>query len=243
MQSSPSDLWRLPDSSALEGAAGLLFQVSTDAYDALLSVWMSELPLEAQALRYALRVLGAAQGAALAAQGAAAPRSGVPWYGGETARLAASKAAWDRGNADCRDVLAINYKVAHEIDRLMGFLRFSPNAQGRYVARCAPDYYCLPALIPHFTKRFGDTPWAVIDEKRGVSLVREGIARIPGSLGCDPVGRDLLDPWEDLWRSYHRTINIENRKNLQLQRQFMPLRYQKYLTELGPEQGDQPCNE
>ncbi|MDR3248895.1 MAG: TIGR03915 family putative DNA repair protein [Treponema sp.] len=245
----PSGPWQLPDPAFLDNAAGILFQVSVDAYDALVYVWMSGLPLEAQALRYALRVLWAAREAAAreaaareaAAQGAAAretapaaqsaalaaPQPGVPWYGGEEARLAASKAAWDRGNADCREVLALGYKVAHEIDRLMGFLRFSPNAQGRYVARCAPDYFCLPALASHFTKRFGDTPWAVIDEKRGVALVREGI--IDAALAAPG---QAPDPWEDLWRSYHRTVNIESRKNLVLQRQFMPLRYRKYLTEL-----------
>jgi probable DNA metabolism protein len=39
-------------------------------------------------------------------------------------------------------------------------------------------------------------------------------------------------PWEDLWRTYHRAINNPCRKNPGLQRQFMPLRYWKYLSEM-----------
>jgi probable DNA metabolism protein len=43
----------------------------------------------------------------------------------------------------------------------------------------------------------------------------------------DPEG----DGWEELWRTYHRSITIENRKNPELQKRFMPTRYWKYLTE------------
>jgi probable DNA metabolism protein len=167
-------------------------------------------------------------------------------------------------------VLAVFYKVAHEIDRLMGFLRFSPVEQvagsparddvtepisfsprgegpqgaGRYIARCAPDHFVLPALAFHFTKRFGETSWAIIDERRGLALVREdaGEPRIIAPGGCRETRRGLhgqapaaVDPWENLWRSYHRTINIESRKNPRLQRQFMPLRYRPYLTEFNAE--------
>jgi probable DNA metabolism protein len=128
----------------------------------------------------------------------------------------------------------------------MGFLRFSPDGRGRYIARCAPDHFVLPALAPHFTRRFGAAPWAVIDEKRGLALVRDGRgARIaatgggqiwaeageaPGleSRNQDPRG---AGPWEGIWQSYHRLINIESRKNLRLQKQFVPLRYREYLPE------------
>jgi probable DNA metabolism protein len=148
-------------------------------------------------------------------------------------------------------VRAVVYKVAHEIDRLMGFLRFTPDARGRYVARCAPDYFVLPALASHFTRRFGNTPWALIDERRRLALVQEGRGprllaagegriwmEAGGEPGFVPRDQDLrspdprgLDPWEEIWRSYHRLISIESRKNPRLQRQFVPLRYRKYLPE------------
>ncbi|MDR2747308.1 MAG: DUF4130 domain-containing protein, partial [Treponema sp.] len=123
-----------PDPASLGGAAAVLFQVSSGAYDALVHVWMSGLPLEAQALRYALGTLAAAEKAALAAEGPAGKIPGgctVPWYAGSEAREGAERAARNRGDEDCRIVLAAAYKVVHEIDRLMGFLRFKPGAGGR----------------------------------------------------------------------------------------------------------------
>jgi hypothetical protein len=255
-----STLSLLPDPAALDGAAGILFQVSASAYDALVSAWMSGLPLEAPALRYALGVLAAAQGAVLAAEGGGPARSAAagpacfahagptagsggsvkpdaaPWYTREEARNGAERAAGNRGNDDCGAVLAIAYKVAHEIDRLMGFLRFKPDVRGRYLARCGPDYFVLPALAPHFTRRFGNTPWALIDERRGLALVQEGrgprlLAAAGGRLWAETGQEPVFDPWEEIWRSYHRLINIESRKNPRLQRQFVPLRYREYLPE------------
>jgi probable DNA metabolism protein len=264
----------LPDPAALDGAAGVLFQVSADAYDSLVYAWMSGFPIEGEALRYALRVLAAAKEAVLAIKpgGPAAPACGscysasasgglrvcpfpgdtVSWYSRGEAREGATRAARNRGHNDCRAVLTAAGKVAHEISRFMGFLRFKPDSRGRYAARCFPDHFILPALEPHFSRRFGDTPWAVIDEKRGLALVAEGEPRIifagkspplwkdagrgplpPGVPCYDAPCRGGYDAWEKLWRSYHRIITIENRRNPSLQRQFVPLRYREYLTEFG----------
>jgi hypothetical protein len=244
-----------PAGDPAEDAAGILAQVSAEAYGALVQVWMSELPLEGEALRYALRVLASARRAAATAPAAAAamaarapavraaPRGAAPgqgpWYGREEARLGAGAAARDRLDGDCRAVLAAAYKVAHELDRLRGFLRFSPDGRGRYLARCSPDYFVLPALAPHFGTRFGDTPWIVVDEKRGLALIGEG----RGETRLVPAGEEFWDPggnpgtWEELWRRYHRIISIEGRKNPSLQRRFIPLRYRNYLNEFGPSPG------
>jgi hypothetical protein len=237
--------------SALAGSARDLFEVSANAFDAFVSAWMSELPIEAETVRYGFKVLTAAKEAADAAGKAAAdtaarqaginrPPQTMPqglatdWTAREEARLGAERAGRDRGDADVRTVLAAAYKVTHEIDRMWGFLRFSPNKAGVYVARCAPDHFVLPALAPHFTRRFGEQGWAIIDEKRGLCLSRR-----PGGppqlleLASSPLLFTNKDPWEDLWRHYHRTINNESRKNPNLQRQFMPERYWKYLPELA----------
>jgi probable DNA metabolism protein len=138
--------------------------------------------------------------------------------------------------------------LAREIDRLRGFLRFKPCSPGEgpggdgpdsapvYVARCSPVHHVLPDLADHFTRRFGETPWAVIDEKRNLALAGGGGAatRIfplgPGSPGPDCGGQ--FDDIEDLWRNYHRSINNPARNNPALQRQFLPRRYWKYLPEV-----------
>ena len=150
----------------------------------------------------------------------------------------ANRAATDRGDSDVLAVLKEAAKVTYEIHRLTGLLRFNPDSGGVYIARCAPDNFILPALVEHFTLRFGETPWAIIDEKRGLCLRKSNGSEavlLPYSSAFPEMATEKArtDPWEDLWRLYHKSINNESRKNPQLQRQFMPERYHKYLTELN----------
>ena len=126
-------------------------------------------------------------------------------------------------------------RVMTEIHRIKGFLRFSPDDKGVYVARCSPDFFILPALAWHFTRRFGKTPWAIIDEKRGLCLQKDSgrAARLVSLSDTSHAGEELPeDSWEELWRLHHRFLSNEARKNPSLQRQFMPKRYHKHLPEL-----------
>jgi probable DNA metabolism protein len=115
----------------------------------------------------------------------------------------------------------------------MGLLRFCPD-EGVYIARCAPDHFILPALGSHFKERFGETPWAIIDEKRHLCLsCPSGKQWTIGIYADTKTDRPAGGSWEKLWQHYHKTINNESRNNPNLQRQLMPKRYWKYLTELG----------
>ena len=205
------------------GLAGLcelsLYELSIDAFYAALYARMSELPIGGEISRYVEKV-GKAQD-----------------------RNAAARIAFDRGDPGTLAVLKAAYKVQHEIHRLTGLLRFRADSEGTYIAHCAPDHFILPALAEHFTLRFGETRWAIIDEKRGLCLCRKDSGPVQlgpaqASASAQPVPQDasteicVEDCWEDLWRLYHRSVNNEAKKNLKLQRQFMPERYRKYLTEL-----------
>jgi probable DNA metabolism protein len=201
---------------------------------------MSELPVEGEILRFCRKVLAAAEEAA-----------GPGMAGREAARAGAARAFGNRGDEDTRTVVEAAYKALHEIDRLMGLLRFSPDRRWGYLARCAPDGFVLPALAGHFTLRFGGQPWALIDEKRGILLIREegrearllpaaALSPRPGlSRDQDPRDQDPWDqdPWEKLWLRYHKAVNNEARNNPGLQRRFMPERYWKYLPELADKVG------
>jgi probable DNA metabolism protein len=195
------------------------FEASAGAYGSFLHAWMSELPIERELLVFARRVITAARKA-----------------GGPGARAAAEAAATDRGDPAVRTVLAAAYRVSREMHRLLGLLRFSPGSDGSYHARCGPDHFVLPALAGHFYRRFGETPWIIIDEKRRIALVRESRAepRLIPWAGDPPGENPGADPWEALWRHYHGVINNEQRRNPALQKQCMPLRYWKYLPEMRP---------
>jgi probable DNA metabolism protein len=196
-----------------------IFELSVEAYYAALYAQMSCKPIKKEIAAFVEKVQRAKN------------------------RDEANLAATDRGDGNVLAVLNEAGKVAHEICRLTGLLRFSPESGGVYTARCAPDNFILPALAEHFTLRVGETPWAIIDEKRGLCLRKtNGSEAILISLSSYLSGtaehfekcseKTGKDSWEDLWRLYHKSINNESRKNLRLQRQLMPERYQKYLTEL-----------
>jgi probable DNA metabolism protein len=205
---------------------------------------MSGLPVETELIRFARKVIAAAEGRGKA--------------GGD--RTAADRRSRDRSDPAVERVLAISAKVCLEIHRLTGLLRFTPAGQGGsadtrpdsgfYAARCAPDYFILPALAEHFRLRFGAVPWIVIDERRSLALTCNGVKSelllpltafaLNGEGTGDPPAADpafplsagaATDTWENLWRKYHRSINIETRENPRLQRRFMPVRYWKYLPE------------
>jgi hypothetical protein len=213
----PADKIMHPQGSAAWTA---LSEISADGCTHFLNGWMSEFPVEAQLIRFARKIFAAAESAGGGR--------------GNAERQAAEKVVSDRCDPAIGVVLEVSYKAWKETDRLFGLLRFSPSPSGIHTAYCTPDHFVLPALADHFALRFGvGTPWAVIDERRDIALY------------CAPGGEPLLirepsleaghsgpDSWEQLWRTYHQTINNEARSNPDLQRRFMPRRYWKYLPEM-----------
>ena len=223
------------DFSVLQPEILGFFELSRDAFGAIVYAWMSELPVTGQIIKFGKKIL-ASQNTVTYNNGPA-QREKI-----ETMRRKAAQiAATDRGDFDVQTAREAAYKVWHEIHRLMGLLRFCPDEKGVYIAQCEPDHFILPALGPHFMERFGETPWAIIDNKRRLILGCE-----TGQTGAS--GRTLVlstntentfsfekgqgGEWENLWKHYHKTINNESRNNPDLQKRFMPTRYWKYLTEL-----------
>jgi probable DNA metabolism protein len=206
------------------------FEISAAAHDDFVYAWMSEFPIEREIIGFAWKVISAAR--------KAAGKTGVSSF---ESRLAAERAAADRGDPEVCTVLNAAFKTGREVDRLKGLLRFSPGAWGIHIARCGPDYFALPALAGHFTRRFGTLPWAIVDEKRRLVLMRPDgeEARIFPFDPRHPWFAETPaapDAWEKLWKNYHRSLNNESRNNAALQRQFMPARYWKYLPEMKGEE-------
>jgi hypothetical protein len=221
------------DFSALKPEILGFFELSRDAFGAVVYAWMSELPVTEQIIRFGKKIL--------ASQNKVTNTNKQIQRGKLEAakRKAAQLASTDRGDLDVQTVREAEYKVWHETNRLMGLLRFCPDEKGVYTAQCEPDHLVLPALGPHFMERFGETPWAIIDNKRRLSLYcKMGQTGVSGgtlelSAGAEkPLSSEKGQGWESLWKHYHKTINNESRNNPDLQKRFMPTRYWKYLTEL-----------
>jgi len=144
-------------------------------------------------------------------------------------------AAEDYARPETRILRAACSRVEREVHRLQGLARFSPRSDGLYSALLEPDHNVLPALLPHFARRFGGQAFALVDLRRRVAYLSRG-GRIEALSGEEAIalGPDRSD--EDaqaLWRGYFQAIENPARRNPGLQKRLMPARYWKHLPELA----------
>lgn len=148
----------------------------------------------------------------------------------------------DLGDSDVLEVVQNARKVKKEAMRMMQFVRFQQTKDGLYFCGIEPLYDVLPLVLGHFRSRFADQQWLLYDLKRNygayydkktveeVELTSSEINRHTGQVSDNVLNEgDAL--YQTLWKSYFENISIKERKNLRLQRQHMPRRFWKYLTE------------
>lgn len=149
----------------------------------------------------------------------------------------------DFGDADVLYLTQSSQKVKKEAMRMMQFARFQHTKDGLYFCGIEPRYDVIPLVVGHFQKRFADQRWLLYDLKRNygvmydkakpqeVTISAKEFSQINGR-----VNENLLQEGEEfyqrLWKTYFTHINIQERKNLKLQRQHMPRRFWKYLPEM-----------
>lgn len=143
------------------------------------------------------------------------------------------------------DVLYLSqvHKMVHrEEEKMRQFVRFQKTADGIFFACMEPRYDVLPLTADFFEDRFADQQWIIYDVKREYGLYynlrKTEIVRFnhlqvspdTGRLTREQMDDSELD-FQDLWRQYFKSAAIKERINLKLQRQHMPKRFWKYLTE------------
>ena len=151
-----------------------------------------------------------------------------------------------RKSLDAPESIATNFADPDvlEVRNLKQFVRFSKTADGLYVAPIRPLYNALPLAVPHFTDRFSDQPWVIYDLRRRYGYHYDLQTTREVTLADDAALRSRLDPdlladdeqrFQDLWRTYFRSLTIRERLNPRKQRQDMPVRFWPHLTEMQPE--------
>ncbi len=146
-------------------------------------------------------------------------------------------------HAAVRETGKVFRKVAGEIHRLHGLLRFRQLSDGSLAAPVAPDYNVLLPVAWHFQRRLGGERWVIHDTRRHLGAFFDGTALAlldlePESSGVASVALEMarLSPeeveFQRLWRHYFKAIAIPNRLNPDLQRRCMPRRYWRYLVEV-----------
>ncbi|MDL2241518.1 TIGR03915 family putative DNA repair protein [Bacteroidales bacterium OttesenSCG-928-L03] len=143
------------------------------------------------------------------------------------------------------DVLKLSQiyrRVTWEANRMKQFVRFQKTGDVMFFALIEPDYNVLPLCYRFFEDRYADQAWIIYDRKRHYGVYYDlkktevvYFEKPEAFLQAGKLSQEKLDEQEQafqkLWKNYLGAITIKERKNLKLQRQHMPVRYWKYLTE------------
>lgn len=128
------------------------------------------------------------------------------------------------------------HKINGEIHRLKGLIRFSELEDRVLYCKIEPDHDVVEFLAEHFTDRFKNEPFIIHDQKRKKALIAyQGHWYISDFTEKDvmPLSRQEED-YRRLWKSYFENMAIKERINPRCQKNMMPVRYWKHLTEFQP---------
>ena len=132
--------------------------------------------------------------------------------------------------------LKISKYVTHEAHKFKGFVRFKELNNGVLCASIEPENNILIMLSNHFKNRLKNENWMIIDKKRHLLsyydknnfyIVEEDLYKF--NLNYEE------DEYEDLWKSFYKTVGIKERKNERCRMNFMPKKYWKYIVEVSDE--------
>jgi probable DNA metabolism protein len=143
---------------------------------------------------------------------------------------------------DVLELSKIYKKVTREEERMRQFVRFQKTVDGIFFAVMDPKHNVLPLSARFFRTRFADQQWIIYDIRRKYGLFYDlktvetvHFNHLDISLETGKLTTEKLDDYElafqNLWKDYLKAITINERKNLKLQRQHLPKRFWKYLTE------------
>ena len=138
-------------------------------------------------------------------------------------------------------VLAVSkmrQNVWSEAHSYMGFVRFKELKNNILYSEIEPKNHVLPIIAEHFADRFPKENFMIKDKGRNLYIVHEAGKDVifHQEEGCGiQVTEEMYSEEEreiqDLFRIFHSTIAIKERKNTELQRQLLPLRFRGNMVE------------
>lgn len=134
-------------------------------------------------------------------------------------------------------VFRLSRCAANEIHRLMEFIRFQELKQGILYSRIGAKCNVVSFLMPHFADRLPLENFIIYDEKRKLYGVHPAGKEWYLVSGMEKKAEEELimsekeESYQELFTMFCQTIAIKERKNLKLQQQMLPLRFQDYMVE------------
>ena len=131
------------------------------------------------------------------------------------------------------DFLKSERRFTKELHRMYQFTRFKLLEENVLFSEIATDYNQLAGLGDFFLDRMPGQRFIIYDSKRNKAVLSNGTAlAMFDDFRVDSLNEKILeDNFENLWKEYLKALTIEERKNYKLQRQMLPIKYRKYMTE------------
>lgn len=129
--------------------------------------------------------------------------------------------------------------TSREVHHLYGFLRFQELENGVLYAQIGPKNNVVTLLIPHFQNRYPHENFIIHDDIRQIFVIH------PAGKNCIvltaneftdfqlPECSEEEKYFQSLFVEFCHTIAIKERKNLKLQQNMLPLRFQEYMVEFA----------
>lgn len=120
-----------------------------------------------------------------------------------------------------------------ELHRMYQFTRFKLLEEDVLFSEIAPDYNQLAGLGAFFLDRMPGQRFIIYDSRRNKAVLSNGAElAMFDEFRVDSLNeKNSGDNFETLWRGYLKALTIEERRNYKLQRQMLPIKYRKYMTE------------
>ncbi|MPW45831.1 TIGR03915 family putative DNA repair protein [Acinetobacter guerrae] len=150
------------------------------------------------------------------------------------------------GHVDVLGVSQWTKQVGREKHRMEAFVRFKKTQEGLFISLVRPDFNVLPLIEKHFKARYQDQKWLIYDEKRHYGIYYDLNQTHQVELDASYIDKNLdngfsqdfnlaLDEnealYDQLWKDYFKSVNIDARNNIKLHIQYVPKRYWRYMNE------------
>lgn len=126
----------------------------------------------------------------------------------------------------------IRERLFKSIRKFKAFLRFKKIREGFYFAVFEPEFNILEFVGNYFKNKM-NFDFIIYDAKREIAFISfNKVVKIEKI----KINTDIKDEVENLWKKFHKFISIETRKNEKIQKQKIPLKYRKHMTEFHTEE-------
>ena len=140
-------------------------------------------------------------------------------------------------HAKVRRVFEIGRKVSNEAHYYIEIVRFKELDTGILFSEIEPKNEILSCLGDHFSNRFPLENWIIYDKTHNMFLVhgsgKQWVLVREGNLNQEMVKRlsNKEAMYVNLWKGFFESISIKERESYERQRQHIPLKYRKHMTE------------